>query len=108
MSAKPRRKKKMARTGVTEPVPVVQNTIAGELQISYWLIPTLIALATFVAFLPTLQNSFVNWDDEKNLVENVFYQGLSSASSQWMFTTFHVGYYQLFTCSSLTIACLTW
>ncbi len=59
-----------------------------------WLTPTLIALATVAVFLSSLQNGFVNWDDEKNLVDNPFYRGLGWAQLRWMFTTFHMGHYQ--------------
>ncbi|MFH0962506.1 MAG: tetratricopeptide repeat protein [Planctomycetota bacterium] len=59
---------------------------------------TLVALAvaclTFVAFLPTLQNGFVNYDDDANLVLNKHYKGLGWANLAWMFTTFHLGPYQ--------------
>jgi Flp pilus assembly protein TadD len=51
------------------------------------LIPALIALITFAAFLPTLQNGFVNWDDDSHLLENPHYRGLGSEQLRWMFTT---------------------
>lgn len=35
-----------------------------------WLIPLLLALVTLLAFLPTVQNGFVDWDDTATLVEN--------------------------------------
>ena len=38
--------------------------------------PVLVFLLTIVAFLPTLQNGFVNWDDEAFLVSNPNYRGL--------------------------------
>jgi hypothetical protein len=37
------------------------------------LMPGLIALATFAAFLPTLENQFVSWDDIDTLVNNPQY-----------------------------------
>jgi len=55
------------------------------------LIPTLIALITFVVFLPTLQNGFVNWDDGSHLLENPHYRGLGWEQLRWMFTTCHEG-----------------
>jgi Tfp pilus assembly protein PilF len=51
------------------------------------LIPALIALITFVAFLPTLQNGFVNWDDDSHLLENPHYRGLGWAQHRGLFTT---------------------
>jgi protein O-mannosyl-transferase len=49
--------------------------------------PVLVFLFTIVAFLPTLQNGFVNWDDEAFLVNNLNYRGLGWKQIQWMFTT---------------------
>src|SRR5438445_13565280 len=40
-----------------------------------WLIPVLIALVTCAAFLPTLQNQFVNFDDNDNFLDNPHYSG---------------------------------
>jgi protein O-mannosyl-transferase len=94
MSAKPSRKKKPEHTRSTGAAPVVADTIASQPRIVYWLIPTLIALATFVAFLPVLQNGFVNWDDESLLVNNLNYRGLGWQQIRWMFSTFHMGPYQ--------------
>jgi len=54
------------------------------------LIPAFIAVITFVVFLPTLQNGFVNWDDDSHLLENPHYKGLGWEQLRWMFTScFH-------------------
>lgn len=94
MSAKPSGKKKPEHTRSTGAAPVDADTIASQPRIVYWLIPTLIALATFVAFLPVLQNGFVNWDDESLLVNNLNYRGFGWQQIRWMFSTFHMGPYQ--------------
>jgi tetratricopeptide (TPR) repeat protein len=60
------------------------------------------------AFYPALQNKFVNWDDDKIIVENMFYRGLSWTNIQWMFTTFHMGHYQPLTWITLGIDHLFW
>jgi Flp pilus assembly protein TadD len=57
------------------------------------LVPLVVALATFVAFLPALRGEFVNWDDDKNFLDNPHYRGLGPAQLRWMWTTFHVGHY---------------
>ena len=49
--------------------------------------PVLVFLLTIVAFLPILQNGFVNWDDESFLVSNLNYRGLGWKEIHWMFTT---------------------
>src|SRR5574341_1256623 len=59
-----------------------------------WLAPPLIALLTIAAFLPTLRNGFVNWDDTVLLSGNPHYRGLGWTQLRWMFTTFHMGHYQ--------------
>lgn len=58
-----------------------------------WAIPALVAVAAFIAFLPTLQNGFVTWDDDTNFLNNANYRGLGWAQLQWMWTTFHMGHY---------------
>ena len=58
-----------------------------------WLVPALIALVTFAAFLPTLHNQFVNWDDDENFLDNPHYRGLGWTQLRWMWTTFHLGHY---------------
>src|SRR5437773_1000089 len=58
-----------------------------------WLAPLLVALFTLTAFLPTLQNQFVAWDDDKNFLDNPRYRGLGWAHLRWMFTAFHQGHY---------------
>jgi tetratricopeptide (TPR) repeat protein len=54
---------------------------------------TLLALITFIAFLPTLRNGFVTWDDDRNFLENFSYRGLGWDNLSWMWTTFHMGHY---------------
>jgi tetratricopeptide (TPR) repeat protein len=56
--------------------------------------PVLVFVLTVAAFLPVLQNGFVNWDDDLNFTDNPDYRGLSPAHLRWMFTTFHMGLYQ--------------
>ena len=66
----------------------------ATLPASRWLIPLLVALLTVAAFLPSLQNGFVSWDDPITLVEIQNYRGLGWEQLRWMFTTFHTGHYQ--------------
>jgi protein O-mannosyl-transferase len=73
-----------------------------------WLAPWLIALSTFAAFLPTLENQFVNWDDDKNLLDNPHYRGLGWSHLSWMWTTFHMGPYIPLTWMTLGLDYLLW
>jgi len=72
-----------------------------------WLVPVLIALVTFAAFLPTLQNQFVTWDDGKNFLENAHYRGLGWTHIRWMWTT-HLGHYIPLTWMTLGLDYLLW
>ncbi len=55
--------------------------------------PALIAVATFVAFIPALSAGFVTWDDDRNFTDNFNYRGLGVSQLRWMWTTFHMGHY---------------
>jgi protein O-mannosyl-transferase len=59
-----------------------------------WLVGLGVVLATAIAFLPTLFNGFVEWDDYENLLSNPSFRGLGWSHIAWMFTTFHMGPYQ--------------
>src|SRR5712692_4263556 len=72
-----------------------------------WLVPVLIALVTFAAFLPTLQNQFVNWDDDKNFLGNPHYRGLGWTHLRWMWTT-HMDHYIPLTWMTLGLDYLLW
>ena len=72
-----------------------------------WLVPALIALVIFAAFLPALHNQFVNWDDDKNFLENPHYRGLGWTQLSWMWTT-HMGHYIPLTWMTLGLDYLLW
>src|SRR5256884_6045618 len=73
-----------------------------------WLAPLLVALFTLAAFLPTLQNQFVAWDDDENFLENFHYRGLGLTHLRWMWTTFHLGHYTPLTWMTLGMDYLLW
>lgn len=73
-----------------------------------WLAPALVAVVTATVFLPALNNGFVDWDDEKLLVDNVQYRGLGWTQIRWMFTTFHYGHYQPLSWMTLGLDYLLW
>jgi hypothetical protein len=58
-----------------------------------WLPATLLTLVTLAAFLPTLWNGFVDWDDPQNLLQNPHYRGLGWSQIRWMATTSHFGHW---------------
>jgi protein O-mannosyl-transferase len=59
-----------------------------------WLIAVPLVLLVIAAFVPALDNGFVNWDDDKNFIENPHYRGLGSAQWKWAWSTFWLGVYQ--------------
>jgi protein O-mannosyl-transferase len=62
-------------------------------EISYLVVPPIVALISVVPFLPALEAGFVNWDDDTNFLNNPNYRGLDITQLQWMFTTFLMGHY---------------
>jgi Tfp pilus assembly protein PilF len=72
-----------------------------------WLVPVLIALVTCAAFLPTLQNQFVSWDDADNFLDNPHYRGLGWSQLRWMWTT-HLGHYIPLTWMTFGLDYLLW
>src|SRR5207245_5811751 len=73
----------------------------------YRLVPVLVALVTFAAFLPALQNQFVSFDDDKNFLDNPHYRGLAWTHLRWMWTT-HQGHYIPLTWMTLGLDYLLW
>ena len=57
-----------------------------------WL-PILTAVLAFLAFLPTLEATFVNWDDEASFLTNTAYRGFGWAELRWMLTTTFLGHW---------------
>src|SRR5437867_5956022 len=84
---KARKREAVAERDLCEPVALALPQGWGS-----WLVPVLIALVTFIAFLPTLRNQFVDWDDFKNFLDNPYYRGLAWTQLTWMWTT-HMGHY---------------
>jgi len=58
-----------------------------------WTIPLALALLTFLIFLPSLWNGFVQWDDQVNLYENPDYRGLTWPQIRWMFSNVTMGHW---------------
>src|SRR5213594_1880924 len=78
-----------------------------RLELQHAVIPLVIAFSTFAAFLPTLQNQFVSWDDDKNFLENPYYRGLSWTHLHWMWTT-HLGHWIPLTWMTFGLDYLLW
>src|SRR5436309_458104 len=99
---KARKREAVAERDLCEPVALALPQGWGS-----WLVPVLIALVTFIAFLPTLRNQFVDWDDFKNFLDNPYYRGLAWTQLRWMWTT-HLGHYIPLTWMTLGLDYLLW
>ncbi len=86
-------------------VPAITDRI--ELSPARWLVPVIVVLLTGVAFLPALQNGFVDWDDSKNFLLNPHYRGLGLEDLRWMFTPFW-GHYTPLTWVTFGLDYLLW
>jgi tetratricopeptide (TPR) repeat protein len=82
--------------------------VATDSSWSQWVMPLLLALATFAVFSPALSNQFVNWDDDLMLVDNPNYRGLGWTQLRWMFSTFLAGHYQPLSWITLGLDYLLW
>src|SRR5213592_3852425 len=102
-------RRKRARKREVGAQPELREPVAGALIERWrrWLVPVLIAVVTFAAFLPTLQNQFLNWDDPRNFLENPHYRGLGWTHLRWMWTT-HLGHYIPLTWMTLGLDYLLW
>jgi tetratricopeptide (TPR) repeat protein len=66
------------------------------------------ALCSLVAFWPILGHQFVNWDDDKLILNNEHFRGLGPKQLEWMFTTFLMGHYEPITWLSYGVDYLMW
>ena len=72
------------------------------------LVAGVVAIVVLAVYLPCLDADFVNWDDDKNIVANRSFRGLSPTHLHWMFTTTHMGPYQPLSWLTLGIDYTVW
>ena len=63
---------------------------------------------TLLAFLPSLEGGFLNWDDPQTVVGNARIQGLDAENVRWAFSTFFMGHYQPLTWLSYAVDWSIW
>ncbi len=68
----------------------------------------LIVLGVVCVYGPALGNGFVGWDDDRTLLGNPHFRGLSPAHLRWMFTTMYMGHYQPLSWISLALDHAIW
>lgn len=79
---------KAAPNNISRAAQVAPNS---EISIRTWIIGVL--LITTICFFPTLNNAFVNWDDDVNLLENKNTEVLDAAHIKAIFTDRVIGNY---------------
>ncbi|HUO56581.1 MAG TPA: tetratricopeptide repeat protein [bacterium] len=88
--------------GKSQSVPV-SPTLSPVQPFFIWFLAAIPVLLTLLAYLPILGNDFVNSDDTGAIVENTQIRYLNGHSLQWMFTTFHMGFWIPLTWLSLAL-----
>lgn len=80
----------------TTPVPEAVGDRRPGVHITRYMLGLggLVAVLAYVAFLPSLDNGFVDWDDSRNIVLNPHFQGWGESYFRWAWTTFLLGVYQ--------------
>lgn len=73
-----------------------------------WAVPVVVAVVTLVVFSEVVRHGFVDWDDNRILIENGNYRGLGWLNLQWMFTTFYKSLYRPLTWVSFGFDYLFW
>ena len=81
---------------------------AGQIRRGRLLAPTLVFLFAFGCFARALANEFVQWDNEKLLLNNIAYRGLGWPQLKYAFTTFFMGPYQPLSWISYSIDWTLW
>ncbi len=97
--SKRRRPRRAAPASAAAPVTVSQDVDgswgpAPARDWRAWLVAVPLAIVVVVAFIPILNNGFVDWDDGLNFFNNPYYRGLGVAQWKWAWSTFWLGVYQ--------------
>ena len=54
-----------------------------------WFYAAMVSIATFLVYLPSLKNGFVNWDDQNYVYNNPHLKSLDVSTIKWAFTAFY-------------------
>ena len=71
-------------------------------------LPWLVFAVTLLVFLPAVSNGWVNWDDDRNFLDNPAYRGLAPENLSWAFSTFLLGHWHPLTWLSLELDYTLW
>ena len=78
--------------GEVTPSPVRRLRSSGQAR-TVAALASIVAVVTFVAFIPALGADFVSWDDQRNFQTNPHYRGLGLEQLRWMWSTTLLGHY---------------
>ena len=53
-----------------------------------------IAFITFIVYVPTLQNDFINWDNDLYVSDNIHIRSIDPTFFKWAFFDFYAAYWQ--------------
>ena len=93
---------------MSAPARATPATPASEAPVPHFVLAGLLGLVTFLAFLPTLGNGFVNWDDDRMFVQNVVHRGPLASALVYAWRTRLLGEYMPVTWTSYALDHVTW
>jgi protein O-mannosyl-transferase len=67
----------------------MKSKVQKKYGVQYYL-AALVALLTFIVYLPALRNGFIEWDDIRYIVENPDIRTFDAAFLRWAFLDFHI------------------
>lgn len=74
----------------------------------YWGLGALVAVITFLVYLPSLQNGFVNWDDQEYVYENPNIRYLNLDFIKWTLSSVYFYFWQPLTMISYALDYAVW
>ncbi len=85
-----------------------QKFLPGITQGSYYRSAAAVSLITFLVYLSSLQNGFVNWDDNKYVYMNPFIRSMDMKFFKWAFFDFYASNWHPLTWISIAIDYSLW
>jgi tetratricopeptide (TPR) repeat protein len=59
-----------------------------------WVLSVVVGVISLAVFWPTLRYGFLNWDDDRNFLQNEHFRGWGAHQWSWAWKTFHLGVWQ--------------
>ena len=74
--------------------PAAMNSSVSHKALFHVLLPLILVGLVMLVMAPAFDAEFLDFDDDRNFVNNGWFPGLSAQHFQWMFTTGWMGHYQ--------------